>query len=93
MVDSQNEAISIIEVIRIFTENLKEDAETFKKVWDSHLNGSSTELGENSGIYHFSSKMYSIIVDDILAKLENQSEDLDFEKDTYRIMGVLMEAL
>lgn len=62
-------------MIQCFTESLTEEEKNFSKVWDGHLGGK----GETSGMHYYSSKMASIIEDDLTAKID----DLDFDKDPF----------
>lgn len=54
---------------------MTEEEKNFSKVWDGHLGGK----GETSGMHYYSSKMASIIEDDLTAKID----DLDFDKDPF----------
>ena len=84
-------SINILEVIRIFTEALTDEEKSFEKVWDPHFQSNSLEKSDEplSGLYHFSESMSQMLESDLLGKLD----DLDFDKDPFRIAGELVEAL
>lgn len=80
---------SLLEVIRIFTESLSGEEKIFEKVWDSLLSSSPTDSSNGGGLYFYSGKMAKMIENDIQAKLD----DLDFDKDPFKIVGDLIEAV
>ena len=66
--------VCVVDVAERFAEHLRREADTYRKVWDTHL-----DADDGGALFHLSRKMAQVLEDDLREKLD----ELDFDKDPH----------